>query len=63
MNGIEWGPLYNQFKDAVLDPDKLETELANLIQDDNVIKLSGIYPYVLTRQEKYLNLRGFDDKT
>lgn len=63
MNGVEWGLLYNDFKNTVLDPGKLEAEIANLIQDDDVTKLSGIYPYILTIEEKYLNLREFDDKT
>lgn len=63
MKGVEWGFLYNDFKNKKLDPSKLETEIADLIQDDDVSNLSGIYPYVLTRQEKYLNLRSFDDKT
>ena len=63
MKGVEWGHLYNDFKDKNLNPSKLEAEIADLIQDDDVNNLSGIYPYVLTRQEKYLNLRSFDDKT
>jgi 5-methylcytosine-specific restriction endonuclease McrA len=32
------------------------------MQDEDVTKKSGIYPYVLTRQEKYLNIREFTDK-
>jgi len=32
------------------------------MQDEDVTKKSGIYPYVLTRQEKYLNIRAFTDK-
>ncbi|HEY2003853.1 MAG TPA: DUF262 domain-containing protein [Candidatus Saccharimonadia bacterium] len=63
MHGVGWGPLYNEFKDSVLDSANLESEVADLIQDDDVTKLSGIYPYVLTRQERYLSLRGFDEKT
>lgn len=63
MKGIEWGPLYNEFKDSSLNSDELEVEIAKLVQDDDVTSISGIYLYVLTRQEKYLNLRGFDDKT
>lgn len=62
MKGVEWGELYNQFKDKKLDDKKLETEVAKLMQDEDVTKKSGIYPYVLTRQEKYLNIRAFTDK-
>jgi 5-methylcytosine-specific restriction endonuclease McrA len=32
------------------------------MQDEDVTKKSGIYPYVLTRKEKYLNIRAFTDK-
>lgn len=62
MNNVQWGELYNKFKDAKLDADKLETEIKELMQDEDVTKKSGIYPYVLTRQEKYLSIREFTDK-
>ena len=32
------------------------------MQDEDVTKKSGIYAYVLTRNEKYLNIRAFTDK-
>lgn len=62
MKSVEWGELYNKFKDKKSDADKLETEIKKLMQDEDVTKKSGIYPYVLTRQEKYLNIRAFTDK-
>jgi len=62
MAGVNWGELYHQFKDKKLNTDKLETEIATLMQDEDVTKKSGIYPYVLTRQEKHLSIRAFNDK-
>ncbi len=62
MSSVEWGKLYNDFKDAKQAPDKLEAEIKELMQDEDVTKKSGIYPYVLTRQEKYLSVREFTDK-
>ncbi len=62
MNSVEWGLLYNEFKGKKFDSNKLEKEIAQLMQDEDVTKKSGIYPYVLTRQEKYLNIRAFTDK-
>jgi HNH endonuclease/Protein of unknown function DUF262 len=62
MSSVDWGKLYNEFNDARLDADELETEIALLMQDEDVSRKSGIYPYVLTRQEKYLNIREFTDK-
>ena len=62
MKGVEWGVLYNQFKDAELDPEVIEAEVLELMKDEDVTKKSGIYTYVLTRQQKWLNIRGFSDK-
>lgn len=62
MNSVAWGELYNQFKGKKLDSTKLETEVKELMQDEDVTKKSGIYPYVLTRQEKHLSIRAFTDK-
>ncbi len=61
MKGVEWGILHNEFKDKVYDTKKIEKETAKLIADDDVIKKSGIYPYILTRDEKYLSIRAFTD--
>ena len=61
MKGISWGILYNQFKNEKLDSQKLEEEIIKLMQDEEVTKKSGIYPYILTKEEKYLNLRSFTD--
>jgi len=33
-----------------------------LMEDEDVTNKKGIYEYVLTRKEKYLNLRAFSDK-
>ena len=61
MKGIDWGTLYNKYKDEIYDTDVLESEIARLILDDDVSKKSGIYPYVLTKDEKYLSIRAFSD--
>ena len=61
MKGVDWGILYNEFKDELFDTDKLEIEIAKLVADDEVERKKGIYPYVLTRKEKYLSIRAFTD--
>ena len=61
MKGVDWGSLYNQYKDERYDTKKIEEETAQLILDDDVTKKSGIYPYILTRDEKYLSIRAFFD--
>ena len=62
MKGVEWGFLYNEFKDEIYDTKKLETEISELMQDEDVTRKSGIYAYVLTKKEKYLSIRSFTDK-
>lgn len=62
MKSVEWGVLYNEFKDEILDAAKLEAEIAGLMQDEDVTKKAGIYSYVLTRREKFLNIRTFSEK-
>ncbi|OQY07915.1 MAG: HNH endonuclease, partial [Planctomycetales bacterium 4572_13] len=61
MKGVDWGSLYNACKDKQYDTKKIEKETAKLILDDDVTKKSGIYPYILTRDEKHLSIRGFSD--
>src|SRR5690242_10318758 len=61
MKGVDWGVLYNQFKDKEFDTDNLEKRVAKLMQDDDVQRKSGIYPYVLDSDERHLNIRAFSD--
>ena len=61
MNGVEWGYLYNEFKDNVYNPKQIEMEIQNLMLDDDVTNKKGIYTYILTRNEKYLSIRAFSD--
>ncbi|MDP2812736.1 MAG: DUF262 domain-containing protein [bacterium] len=62
MSNVSWGDLYNQFKNKKFDSKKLEKEITELMQDEDVTKKSGIYEYVLTGNEKYLNIRAFTEK-
>ncbi|MCK3657354.1 HNH endonuclease [Pasteurellaceae bacterium Pebbles2] len=62
MKGLEWGLFYNQFKETDLNPTALESEIKCLMEDDEVSKKSGIYAYILTRDERHLNLRAFTEK-
>ena len=61
MKGIDWGNLYNNFKDKNLDPVALEKEIARLMQDEEVGNKKGVYFYVLEKDEKRLNIRSFND--
>ena len=35
--------------------------MSDLMRDDDVTKKAGIYPYLLTGEEKHLNIRAFTD--
>ena len=59
MKGVDWGTLYNKYKDEVHNAEAIEEEISKLILDDDVTNKKGIYPYILTRDEKYLNIRAF----
>lgn len=61
MKGVDWGMLYNKYKDEKYNTEKIEKEIEKLILDDDVTKKSGIYPYILTRNEKYISIRAFSD--
>lgn len=62
MRWVAWGSLYNEFSSKGFDAEKLEAEIQVLMQDEDVTRKSGIYEYVLTRNEKYLNIRSFTDR-
>ena len=60
MKGVDWGSLYNTCKDENLDPVAIAARVEELLDDDEVQREAGIYPYVLTGEAKHLNLRQFD---
>lgn len=61
MKGVKWGLLYNKYKDNEYDPATLEKEVSRLMKDDDVGAKSGIYPYLLSGEEKHLSIRAFSD--
>tara|TARA_Y100001936_G_C16022965_1_gene640653 strand:+ start:282 stop:1364 length:1083 start_codon:yes stop_codon:yes gene_type:complete len=61
MKTVDWGSLYLKYKDEQLNTDEIEEETKKLLLDDDVTKKSGIYPYILTRDEKYLSIRAFSE--
>ena len=61
MKGIKWGFHYNKFKDQKFDPKKLEDQITQLMVDEDVTNKKGIYEYLLTGKEKFLNIRAFSD--
>ena len=62
MKGLKWGFFYNEYKNQKFDSKKLEEQITELMLDEDVQNKKGIYSYVLTGKEKYLNIRAFSDK-
>ena len=62
MKGVPFGTLYNEFKSKKFDAKKLEKEIAKLMEDEDVTNKKGIYSFVLTGKERFLNIRVFTDK-
>jgi len=62
MKGVRWGELYNACKDKKFDPAALEKQVAELMEDEDVTNKKGVYSYVLTGEEKRLNIRAFSNK-
>lgn len=61
MKNVEWGLLYNQYKSEKYDAKQIEEKISSLMIDDDVTKKSGVYPYLLTNNEKHLSIRKFSE--
>ena len=64
MKKVDWGYLYHKYgsKFQQKDADALEKKITKLLQDPDVSKKQGVWPYVLGEPEKVLSIRDFDDK-
>lgn len=62
MKGINWAKFYDEFHEQALNINDMEKRIADLIGDDEIQKQLGIIPYVLTGDERYLDLRSFPEK-
>lgn len=62
MKGIDWGLLYNKFRNTSYNPTDNEERIKVLMMDDDVTNKKGIYKYILDGQEKHLNIRQFSNK-
>ena len=63
LKGLEWGEYFNRYGKKNFDAEKISRRVEELRDDDEVQSMSGIYKYILTGEEKYLNLRTFDKRT
>lgn len=62
MKGIDWGILYSEYGRENYDSDALETEISRLMEDEDVTNKKGVYEYLLSKDERKLNIRAFSEK-
>lgn len=62
MKGIQWGHLYNKHKSQTLNAEEIEVRVSSLMEDEDVTDKKGIYKFILTNDERHLNIRTFDKK-
>lgn len=62
LTGVDWGELYRKYGDKIYDADALEREVSSLMEDEDVTNKKGIYYYVLSREERYLSIRTFNER-
>ncbi len=63
MKTVEWGLLYNRYRDTLLTATALGDEVARLMRDSDVQRKSGIFEYVFDHDIRHLGIRAFDDNT
>lgn len=62
MKGLDWGIFYNKFGEKNFDAKTFEKKIIELLDDDDVTNNRGIYEYLLSGEEKHLNIRKFTPK-
>ena len=61
MKGLDWAMLYDTYGSETLDTAELAKRISALMRDSEIQKQSGIIPFVLTGDERYLDLRAFPE--
>ncbi len=62
LENVDWGFLYNRYHQNPYDSIDLENQIKVLMKNQNVQKKVGIYSYILSHDERDLNLRTFSDE-
>lgn len=61
MKGLDWALWYDRYSGTTLDTKALWQRIGELMRDSEVQRSGGIIPYVLTGDERHLDLRAFPD--
>ncbi len=63
MKSVDWGLLYNQYRDTTLTATAIAQEVSRLMADSDVQKKAGIFHYIFDHDIRHLGIRAFDDNT
>ena len=61
MKGLDRAYLYDSYHEQTIDIAALNEEISRFMRDSYIQKPLGIIPYVLTRDERHLDLRSFPE--
>jgi hypothetical protein len=60
LRQVNWPDLYDRFGSGTWNPVELEQEVNKLLADFDVTNKAGVYEFVLSGDERVLNIRAFD---
>lgn len=61
MKGLDWALYYDTYSKKTLNTSEMAQQISVLMRDSEIQRLNGIIPYVLTGDERHLDLRTFPD--
>ena len=61
MKGLDWAWLYDTYGSETLNTVELAKRISILVRDGDIQRQTGIIPYVLTGDERHLDLRAFPE--
>ena len=61
MKGLDWALYYDKYHNETLDTVEMAKQISALMRDSEIQRQSGIIPYVLTGDERHLDLRAFPE--
>jgi len=61
MKGLDWASLYDKYGSETLDTTEMSKRISTLMRNSEIQRKLGIIPYVLTGDERHLDLRAFPE--
>lgn len=61
MKGLDWALYYDTYSKKTLNTSEMSQQISVLMRDSEIQRPNGIIPYVLTGDERHLDLRTFPD--